>query len=387
MKGTTIFFLSILLITTGCKRLDQTADDLITVDVTKNSFPKKELVLQDFMDVDYIPLETNDDFVNQGFVQAIGKEFILAKNYRDDGDIFVYDRTGKAIRKINRKGQGGEEYISCRSVTLDEENNEMFINDFLARKIKVYDLEGKFKRSIKQKQDGDTQFYLDIFNYDKENLICYDEINAEIPFLLVSKQDGSITKEIRPSFKEKKYFFQVLRMENSTRAAGPGSYSRITPFNGNWILLEPSSDTIYTLMPDCSLRPFIARTPPIHTMDPEVFLIPRLISNRYYFMEGIKNVYDFRKEEGFPKTYFVYDTQEKEFSRYIIYNGDYTSKNEFYMVMLTPINAQGESWATLNAFDLCRDYQKGKLKGKLKEVAATLEEDDNRVVMLVKSKK
>ena len=387
MKGTTIFFLSILLITTGCKRLDQTADDLITVDVTNNSFPKKKLALQDFMDVEYIPLETNDDFVNQGFVQAIGKEFILVKNYRDDGDIFVYDRTGKAIRKINRKGQGGEEYISCRSVTLDEENNEMFINDFLARKIKVYDLEGNFKRSIKQKQDGDTQFYLDIFNYDKENLICYDEINAEIPFLLVSKQDGSITKEIRPSFKEKKYFFQVLRMENSTRAAGPGSYSRITPFNGNWMLLEPSSDTIYTLMPDCSLRPFIARTPPIHTMDPEVFLIPRLISNRYYFMEGIKNVYDFKKEEGFPKTYFVYDTQEKEFSRYIIYNGDYTSKNEFYMVMLTPINAQGESWATLNAFDLCRDYQKGKLKGKLKEVAATLEEDDNRVVMLVKSKK
>ena len=387
MKGTTIFFLSILLITTGCKRLDQTADDLITVDVTNNSFPKKELALQDFMDVEYIPLETNDDFVNQGFVQAIGKEFILAKNYRDDGDIFVYDRTGKAIRKINRKGQGGEEYISCRSVTLDEENNEMFINDFLARKIKVYDLEGNFKRSIKQKQDGDTQFYLDIFNYDKENLICYDEINAEIPFLFVSKQDGSITKEIRPSFKEKKYFFQVLRMENSTRGAKPGPYSRITPFNGNWILLEPSSDTIYTLMPDCSLRPFIARTPPIHTMDPEVFLIPKLISNRYYFMESIKNVYDFRKEEGFPKTYFVYDTQEKEFSRYIIYNGDYTYKNEFYMVMLTPINAQGESWATLNAFDLCRDYQKGKLKGKLKEVAATLEEDDNRVVMLVKSKK
>ena len=387
MKGATIFFLFILLTTTGCKRQNQTADDLITVDVTKNSFPKKELILQDFMDVEYIPLETNDEFVNQGCVQAVGEKYILVKNYRNDGDIFVYDRNGKAIRKINRKGQGGEEYTSCRSVTLDEENNEMFINDFWTRKIKVYDLEGNFKRSLKQKTEGDSQFYWEIFNYDKENLICYDEINAEIPFLLVSKQDGSITKEIRPSFKEKKYFFQVLRMENSTRAAGPGSYSRITPFNGNWMLLEPSSDTIYTLMPDCSLRPFIARTPPIHTMDPEVFLIPRLISNRYYFMEGIKNVYDFRKEEGFPKTYFVYDTQEKEFSRYIIYNGDYTSKNEFYMVMLTPINAQGESWATLNAFDLCRDYQKGKLKGKLKEVAATLEEDDNRVVMLVKSKK
>ena len=64
MKGTTIFFLSILLITTGCKRLDQTADDLITVDVTNNSFPKKELALQDFMDVEYIPLETRQKETN-----------------------------------------------------------------------------------------------------------------------------------------------------------------------------------------------------------------------------------------------------------------------------------------------------------------------------------
>lgn len=384
MKSTTIFFLFILLITTGCKRRNQTADDLITVDVTKNSFPKKELILQDFMDVEYIPLETNEEFINQGCVDAIGEKYIIVTNYRDDGDIFVYDRSGKAIRKINRKGQGGEEYISCRSVILDEENNEMFINDFWARKIKIYDLEGNFKRSIKQKQDGDTRFYLDIFNYDKENLICYDELNEEIPFLLVSKQDGSITKEIKTPFKEKKLLIQLLRHEGGTRSARPGNYSRITPFKGSWILLEPSSDTIYTLMPDYSLRPFIVRTPPVHTMNPESFLILKLVSDRYYFMESVKNVYDFSKEEGFPRTYFVYDTQEKDFFRYIIYNGDYSYKKEFYMSMLTPINFKGELWATLNAFELCRDYKKGKLKGKLKEVATTLGEDDNRVVMLVK---
>lgn len=298
---------------TGCGGGNSSTDDFITVDVNKSYSSKKELILQDFMDVEYIALETNDDFVNQGFVQAVGKEFILVKNYRDDGDIFVYDRTGKAIRKINRKGQGGEEYISCRSVTLDEENNEMFINDHFAKKIKVYDLEGNFKRSIKQKEGGNTMFYWEIFNYDKENLICYDELNEEIPFLLVSKQDGSITKEIKTPFKEKKVFIQLLRDEGGTRAAGPGDYSRITPFKGNWILLEPSSDTIYTLMPDYSLRPFIARTPSVHTMNPEVFLILKLVSERYYFMESIKNVYDFSKEEGFPKTYLVYDTQEKDF--------------------------------------------------------------------------
>lgn len=378
----------LLLVMTSCGSDNTSTDGFITVDVTKSSYsPKKELVLQDFMDVEYIPLETNDEFVNQGYVNAIGEKYIIVTNYREDGDIFVYDRNGKAIRKINRKGQGGEEYISCLKIILDEENEELFINDFLARKIKVYDLEGNFKRSFKQKQEGDTQFYGEIFNYDKDNLICYDECNADIPFLLVSKQDGSITREIITPFKEKKLFIQLLRYEGGTRAAGPGPYSRITPFKGNWILLEPSSDTIYTLMPDCSLRPFIAKTPPVHTLDPEFYLILKLVSDRYYFMESIKNVYDFRKEEGFPKTYFVYDTQEKDFFSYIIYNGDYSYKKELYMVMFTPINTKGELWATIDAFELCRDYEKGKLKGKLKDIAAKLGEDDNRVIMLVKPKK
>ena len=378
----------LLLVMTSCGSDNASTDGFITVDVTKSSYsPKKELVLQDFMDVEYIPLETNDEFVNQGYVNAIGEKYIIVTNYREDGDIFVYDRNGKAIRKINRKGQGGEEYISCLKIILDEENEELFINDFLARKIKVYDLEGNFKRSFKQKQEGDTQFYGEIFNYDKNNLICYDECNADIPFLLISKKDGSITREIITPFKEKKLFIQLLRYEGGTRAAGPGPYSRITPFKGNWILLEPSSDTIYTLMPDCSLRPFIAKTPPVHTLDPEFYLILKLVSDRYYFMESIKNVYDFRKEEGFPKTYFVYDTQEKDFFSYIIYNGDYSYKKELYMVMFAPINAKGELCATIDAFDLGKDYKEGKLKGKLKDAAAKLGEDDNRVIMLVKPKK
>ena len=378
----------LLLVMTGCGSDNASTDGFITVDVTKSSYsPKKELILQDFMDVEYIPLETNDEFINQGYVQAVGEKYIIVTNYRKDGDIFVYNRNGKAIRKINHKGQGGKEYISFRTITLDEENNELFVNDHYAKKIVVYDLEGNFKRSFKQNDKGKSLFYWEIFNYDKENLICYDELNEEIPFLLISKQDGSITKEIKVPFKEKKVFIQLLKYEGGIRTAGPGNYSRITPFKGNWILLEPSSDTIYTLMPDCSLHPFIAKTPPVHTLDPEFYLILKLVSDRYYFMESIKNVYDFKKEEGFPKTYFVYDTQEKDFFSYIIYNGDYSYKRELYMVMFTPINAKGELWATIDAFELCRDYEKGKLKGKLKDIAAKLGEDDNRVIMLVKPKK
>lgn len=95
---------------------------------------KKELVLQDFMDVEYIPLETNDEFINRACVQAVGEKYIIVTNFYDDGNIFVYGRNGKAIRKINRKGQGGEEYVSMRSVSLDEENEEIFVNDFMRKR-------------------------------------------------------------------------------------------------------------------------------------------------------------------------------------------------------------------------------------------------------------
>lgn len=55
----------ILLLMAGCGGNEQTADNFITVDVTA-SYPLKELILQDFVDVEYIPLETTDEFLCQG---------------------------------------------------------------------------------------------------------------------------------------------------------------------------------------------------------------------------------------------------------------------------------------------------------------------------------
>ena len=390
MKRVTVIFAIILLIICGCGGNKQSSDDLLTVDVTKSYSSKKELILQDFMDVEYIALETNDDFINQGFVQAIGKEVILVKNRNDNGDIFVYDRNGKALRKINRKGQGGEEYNFILKIVLDEDNNEMFINSHSTRKILVYDLYGNFKRSFSHKEGGGSLFYTEMFNYDKDNLICHDEYNKETAFVLVSKQDGSITKEIKIPFKEKKDAIAIRTDEASgmTYSVSPGPYRTIIPFKGDWMLLELSSDTVYTFLPDYSLRPFLVRTPSIQSMNPEVFLRLRLFSDNYYFMETVKNVYDFDTRDGFPTTYFMYDRQEKAFSGYTVFNGDYLTKEEIYMSPLRPVNHEIDSWQPIEAHRLVESFEKGELKdGKLKEIAATLDAEDNPVIMLVKHKK
>ena len=79
----------------GCGKDKQSTNELITVDVTKN-YPEKELTLQDFMDVEYIPLETNDEFVTQGKVMAIGAEVILITIWANDGIcLFLTEKPAK----------------------------------------------------------------------------------------------------------------------------------------------------------------------------------------------------------------------------------------------------------------------------------------------------
>lgn len=390
MKNLIFILINFQAILLSCVEVKQPADNVITVDVTKNNFPKKELIIQDFMDVEYIPLQTTDDFINQGFVQEIGKEIIVVINRTGDGNIYVYDRTGKALRKINRKGQGGEEYTYITKIILDEDNNEILVHDHHIKKIYVYDLYGNFKRSFSYKENTKGWLYTDMRNYNKTNLICFDEYNDKgRAFVLVSKLDGSITKKIDIPFKVSKSLVKLQFDEANNRVSGmaPDPYNTILSFNGGKILLDVFSDTIYTFMPNKTLRPFIVRTPSVKSMDPEVVLILRLLSDRYYFMETVKNEFNFESNTGFSKTYLMYDNQERSLFRYTVYNGDFTIKKEMYMSLLRPANDNNESWQRLDAPQLVEAFQVGALKGRLKEIASALNEESNPVIMLIKPKK
>lgn len=390
MKNLIFILINFQAILLSCVEVKQPADNVITVDVTKNNFPKKELIIQDFMDVEYIPLQTTDDFINQGFVQEIGKEIIVVINRTGDGNIYVYDRTGKALRKINRKGQGGEEYTYITKIILDEDNNEILVHDHHIKKIYVYDLYGNFKRSFSYKENTKGWLYTDMSNYNKTNLICFDEYNDKgRAFVLVSKLDGSITKKIDIPFEVSKSLVKLQFDEANNRVSGmaPDPYNTILSFNGGKILLDVFSDTIYTFMPNKTLHPFIVRTPSVKSMDPEVVLILRLLSDRYYFMETVKNEFNFESNTGFSKTYLMYDNQERSLFRYTVYNGDFTIKKEMYMSLLRPANDKNESWQRLDAPQLVEAFQVGALKGRLKEIASALNEESNPVIMLIKPKK
>ena len=369
----------------GCVEKEEKTN-VITVDVT-TTYPKKELVLQDLMDVEYIPLETNDEFITQGSVMAIGEKYILVKNWSHDGNIFVFDRkTGKGIRKINRKGQGDGEYSFINGIILDEDNNEMFVNCASTKKIYVYDLSGNFKRDFKHVEGGE---YLEVFNYDKNNLICYDmslyykegqprEENRSY-HLIISKQDGSVTQKIYIPF-------DVIKtpVVQKGGAVAMTPIRSIIPYRKEWLLVETSSDTVYNYVPEKNqLNPFLIKSP---TRDLEILLTMGVVTDRYYFMHTVKKDFDFTTGRGFLITDLMYDKQENAVFEANVLNGDFVEKQNVDMLS-DPMNGDEiVAIQPLAANKIVDAYKNDGLKGKLKEIAAGLDEESNPVIMLVKNR-
>lgn len=383
MKKSSTIIVGILLILTGCGGKETATESLITVDVTAN-YPKKELILQDIMDVEYIPLETTDEFLTQGLVRDVSKEYILVTNRNSDGDIFIFDRkNGKGLRKINRQGQGAEEYPRINEVILDESNGEIFVMSE-GNRILVYDLYGGFKRSLNIDREVSS-----MYDYDKNNLISYDmsdyhskgKDRSKSYHLIISKQDGSITREIFIPFKT---INTPIVKDGENFVAG--YFYEIRLSHGQCTLMDTSADTLYNYAPDGTLSPFIVRTPSADTMQPEVFLYMGIQTDRYYFMQTVKNVFNFEKGNGFYTDQLVYDKEEKAIYQVAVYNDDYAEKRTV-AVTARSVNRDIEDVTSLNASRLVEIYKKGQLKeGKLKEIASRLDEDDNPVIMLVMQK-
>ncbi|MDR1369842.1 MAG: 6-bladed beta-propeller [Dysgonamonadaceae bacterium] len=398
---------------TGCKQSGVESNDFITVDVTAD-YPKKELVLQDFLDVEYIPLESSDEFITAGYVQAIGKNILLVRNTNQagGGNIFFFDRNGKGLRKINRRGQSGEEYINITGlITLDESNGEMFVHCGVSRDVLVYDLSGNFKRSFKYMDRADKSgrfkyiYYDPVYSFDRDHLIVQDffsgrdfsgteegnrDMESRNIFWIISKRDGSVTREIKIPFEKK--IFQVVF--SASGGVGMVENPGLIPYRDGCILVEPSADTIYRYSADHNMTPFIVRTPSVQSMNPEVFLFPGVITERYCFMQTIKKEYDKTESRGYmPRTDLVYDRQEKKIFKYTVYNDDFTNERPIKnlvdaILKLTVVNNEEIAFMEkIEADELVEAYEKGQLKGRLKEIAAQLNEDSNPVIMLAKYRK
>jgi flagellar assembly factor FliW len=166
------------------------------------------------------------------------------------------------------------------------------------------------------------------------------------------------------------------------------THHTIIPVESGFLLTELSSDTIYHLSDDYQLSPYIARTPTIQSMEKPIFLLLNTITNRYLFMDMVVREADFENLTAFPRTPIVYDKEEKQVYQCVLVNDDYPNLKQGGIDENRNFKSRENATTVImfQVYELIEAYQKGELKGKLKEVASKLTDDDNPVLMVAKFK-
>ena len=380
---------------------DYNTASLPTLDLLK-SYPKKDIILQDIADVEYIPMETTNDvlFSSKNLYKTFieGDTIVIA---RSEGVDF-FNRKGKFLHSFDRHGGGAEEYKTLTRIGVDFKSKEVYVYDHqFNSRIYVYTFNGDFKRLLKL---SDKSIWLEyLLDYDTNYLFSEDtknvdyegrKINNKMPYISISKKTGKVTS------------FPIVinkRLRNSYALGVLGIWwiptEPITKNASEILISDFSLDTIYSLQKDI-LTPIIIRKS--QTSDAGFHLISSFDfkTNRYWcwnisekkinariFKSALTN----KKFDKIESRQIFLDRKENAFYDIDIINTDYLyptdlNKHPNRVAIHRATLPANCAMQILSAEVLVELYNENRLQGKLKDVASKLKEDDNPIVMLVKFK-
>lgn len=357
---------------------------MISLDLSKD-YPKKKLILQDIADIDYIPLETrNDALVNQASNYGIYDSIIIFSDFMS-GEFLVFNKNGKIKNHFNNKGGSGEEYRSCLEFMYDEKAQEIFVlDDISLRRILVYSINGRFKRKLSLPKDCKLDQIIDI--NDSLFLAKRSELYMRLDdkgfdYLLMSKKDARTISALPISVPKR-----ISRVFTGIVDGKRGRYMTC-PWNciindaQRSIIADKSSDTVYLIEKDAKLKPLFVRIPAVLGRNPAILLDATKLTDRYFFFT--KEVYDYEGDnaKGITSSFeLVFDRNKHELFEMELENRDFIGKYSFHSFNIS--SGKNQVAGYFDADELYEAFREDKLSGRLKEIAATIKEDDNPVLMI-----
>ena len=386
MNKTNIFLLACCLICSyACTSQPQSTTGIPVVDFEKE-YPQKDLLVSENADVEYVRLETTDEVLLDGLAGlylSVTDRYIVTNNSKE-GRIFVFNRQGKHLYNFMRKGNSGEEFMYAKKVRVDDKAEEIFVLD-ARNKVLIYTLDGKFKRVLDLPKDMRAD---DLWNYDDEWLLSYDNYNldregltcAEQPFFLISKKDGQV-KRIGVNAKDRigpRIYFE----KNGQRGVMAVSMNYIYKNGDEFVLSELGNDTVFMLKND-EISPLLVRTPGSKDKDVRSMMSAPLKLGDY--IEVVEAPKELKMESGKIETKSVYlnlktgecfDLNLKDDVSFVepsaVRSSEYVEAPKNHILSMP------------NTDRLFRWKEEGKLKGKLAEMVDEMKEDDNPILIIYK---
>lgn len=404
MKTNFIFFIIIIsLFSFACNKKNQQIkimtdkSDKKTVALSINlskSYPEKRIFMQDIANIEYIPLETRDNsIIGIVYEYAIYDSCIVVCN-KSNNEILFFNRKGKFLSNFSRKGASGAEYTCISSWLYDPYSKEIYILDNLSgNRLLVYSKNGQIKYSTRYPL---KQMFCSLFDYDENTIFGIKSNNIEIDnkdsgpndYVFISKTDGSIKSKIMSIKKWVSTSFYSFKDNTTTVTSFP---NKIICTDGNdFIISDPSSDTIFTLDGQKKINPFIIREPSIKNTKHPIIFETFFKNDKYLF--GTTTTCNFepnsKKKIEYIKSIGVNLDSHETFSP-ILYNSDAPESDYFPYLMQTyeQTIAPKNVWVLpMSILSLQKLLSKNQLNGKLKEIAEGLNIDDNPVLMLLNFK-
>ena len=244
-----IYLLPILLILASCSNNKENSQDgLINIDVLEAFREKKTVNLSEFVkEVEFVQFESSKDtyFMNARSC-TVGDKYIMIA---DDGEnrVILFDRNGKFIRHIGRKGKGPGEYNNPWQAAMDPDEEFIFIADGIIQKIIKYSVSGEFIDEISTIDLALGRFMDEIrfINDDQFVVLMRRPIRPADGYasMLMYDEDLNLVKEILPRANDE----NLCLSTNPNGVFGLGK-NRMT-------FWEPFLDTLYTITPDGDALP------------------------------------------------------------------------------------------------------------------------------------
>ncbi|MCL1974411.1 MAG: 6-bladed beta-propeller [Bacteroidetes bacterium] len=382
----------------GCGT-SQDKSGLPVIDLTQQ-YPKKDIVLQDIANVEYISLNAKDaPLIGQVQIGYISNDcYILYDSMH--GDVFVLDQNGKARNHFNHKGNGSKEYMFASHLTFDPVADEIYILDANGSNgILVYTGEGIFVRHF---PDLARQNIAEIYDFDDQTLIAYfapssadpDNLNHTDPYVFISKLKGTIESRVNLHFSQRLSNRIMIPLGDGAVAPILIATSESRKYGHNFVIADRSADTLYILSQNHVLTPILARTPSVFAQDPFVAWSVGLMTDQFICMGALEYNFEMLKRQFInnqplgdlkSQDYLYFFKSHEIFIPHFI-NVDWPSKKASVEMNRVSVREKNMSARIIQADRLADALEKGELHGKLKEVAQTLSYDDNPVLMLLRYK-
>lgn len=356
----------------------------------RKEIPEKIFAVQDLGKVRYVRFKTDSVLLGDQMRLAVngGSLFFYSSG---SGEIVGFDKNGNKLCSFNRKGQGGEEYTDIRQFVYDEARKEIFLYTIGRQGIAVYDLDGTYKRLLPV---SDSVSVDGMMTLDKQTLILLDMKNAlfikegepvkgdpsfpdpnEYPFVLLDKETGEESRF--PAVKPTDRFMSfVLTIKDGKPFIYIGRQPHLFPADGQCLISEPASDTAFALSPDQSLTPLFTRLPSVREKEGKISCALMASTPQTMLIEAIFLKY--QSGNSLEKRQYLYNVSDNNFSVYKLANRDFkdhTPEN--------PIVSDNKLYFILYPYMLLEALNSNKLSGELQEIARTLNEEDNPILMEV----